>query len=304
LGHALQGSEGLTSISSMTGYGRGQSSGQGKVYLVEARSVNGRYLDVVCRVPRELSALEDRIRSRVQERVSRGRVEVSLSVEYVAGSSRNFIIDDELATQAFEAMQRLCARLGLSEAPRLRDLLAVPDVCRLEESTSDMESVWQVAQVALDAALGSMLEMRRREGERLRDDLLHRIVETEQLISEISQRSPCVLEIYRQRIADRVRTLSEGVELDQSRLEAEIALFADKACIDEELVRLSSHMRALRETLESGGVAGRKLDFILQECNREANTIGSKACDYEIERLVIETKSQLEKLREQVQNIE
>lgn len=294
----------LSAISSMTGYGRGQSSGQNRVYIVEARSVNGRYLDVVCRVPRELTALEDLIRARVNDRMHRGRVEITLSVEYPTGSSRNFILDEEIAFQAFKAMERLSKRLGLDETPRLENVLAIPDVCRFEEPTDSVECAWLAVQAALDSALDGLVEMRRHEGERLRTDLLHRIVETEQLISEIQLRSPRVLDEYRQRIAERARALSDSIELDHSRLEAEVALFADRASIDEELVRLSSHIEALRETLQSGGVAGRKLDFILQECNREANTIGSKASDYDIGRLVIEIKSQLEKLREQVQNIE
>jgi len=294
----------LSTIHSMTGYGCGESSDSHRVYLVEARGVNGRYLDVICRVPRELAALEELIRARVKERLHRGRIEVALSVEYAAGSSRNFILDEELATQAFRAMKRLSERLGLIEAPRLCDILAVPGVCGLDERTDDIESVWQVARVAVDGALDGLLAMRKAEGGRLRADLLHRIVETEQLISEIELRSPCVIDEYRHKIRERVRTLTEGIELDQSRLEAEVALLAERACIDEEVVRLRSHMKALTETLESGGVAGRKLDFILQECNREANTIASKAGDYEIGRLVIEVKTQLERLREQVQNIE
>jgi uncharacterized protein (TIGR00255 family) len=190
------------------------------------------------------------------------------------------------------------------EAPRLCDVLAVPGVYGLDERTGDIESVWQVARVAVDGALDGLLEMRRTEGGRLRAGLLHRIVETEQLISEIELRSPCIVDEYRHRIRERVRAYMEGIELDEGRLEAEVTLLAERACIDEELVRLRSHMKALTETLQSGGVAGRKLDFILQECNREANTIGSKAGDYEIGRLVIEVKTQLERLREQVQNIE
>jgi|CZCB01.1.fsa_nt_gi uncharacterized protein (TIGR00255 family) len=304
MGQARQGSVSLSAIYSMTGYGRGQASRQDRVYAVEARSVNGRYLDIVCRVPRELAALEDLIRARVSDRIHRGRVEVTLSVEYPTGSSRNFILDEEVALQAFEAMKRLSRRLGIDETPSLRDLLTIPDVFRLEEPADSAESAWPAVQVALDSALDELLEMRRLEGDRLRADLLHRIVETEQLISEIQLRSPQVLDDYRQRVAERAQALSEGVKLDQGRLEAEVALFADRASIDEELVRLSSHIEALRGTLQSGGVAGRKLDFILQECNREANTIGSKASDYDIGRLVIEIKSQLEKLREQVQNIE
>jgi len=287
----------------MTGYGRGQVSAKDRIYTVEVRSVNGRYLDVLCRVPRELSALEDLIRSRISAKIHRGRIEVTLSVEYPAGSGRNFILDEELALQAFEAMKRLSKRLGLNEEPRLQDVLAIPDVCRLEEP-ADIESVWPFVQEALDSAIDDLIEMRRLEGERLKTDLLHRIVETEQLISEIRSRSSRVFDEYRQRIRERLRLLTDGVELDQGRLEAEVALLAERVSIDEELVRLSSHIEALRTTLLSGGVVGRKLDFILQECNREANTIGSKASDYEIGRLVIEVKSQLEKLREQVQNIE
>jgi len=287
----------------MTGYGRGQVSAKDRIYTVEVRSVNGRYLDVLCRVPRELSALEDLIRSRISAKIHRGRIEVTLSVEYPAGSGRNFILDEELALQAFEAMKRLSKRLGLNEEPRLQDVLAIPDVCRLEVP-ADIESVWPFVQEALDSAIDDLIEMRRLEGERLKTDLLHRIVETEQLISEIRSRSSRVFDEYRQRIRERLRLLTDGVELDQGRLEAEVALLAERVSIDEELVRLSSHIEALRTTLLSGGVVGRKLDFILQECNREANTIGSKASDYEIGRLVIEVKSQLEKLREQVQNIE
>lgn len=287
----------------MTGYGRGQVSAKDRIYTVEVRSVNGRYLDVLCRVPRELSALEDLIRSRISAKIHRGRIEVTLSVECPAGSGRNFILDEELALQAFEAMKRLSKRLGLNEEPRLQDVLAIPDVCRLEEP-ADIESVWPFVQEALDSAIDDLIEMRRLEGERLKTDLLHRIVETEQLISEIRSRSSRVFDEYRQRIRERLRLLTDGVELDQGRLEAEVALLAERVSIDEELVRLSSHIEALRTTLLSGGVVGRKLDFILQECNREANTIGSKASDYEIGRLVIEVKSQLEKLREQVQNIE
>lgn len=291
-------------VRSMTGYGRGEvSNGQRKV-TVEVRSVNHRFSEVVIRMPKELSPLEERIRNLVQAKVSRGRIDVLITREDSRSRRRKVEVDKDLAVSYYEGLKELQQTLGLKAQTRLELIARLPDVFLLTEVPEDLEEFWRGLSVAVDRALDEMLAMRGREGERLRADLLERLRGIEDHTAAIEARAPQVVEEYRRRLADRVKEVLPGVTVDEGRLATEVVLFAERSSITEEIVRLRSHLAQMREGLGSSEAVGRRLDFLLQEMNREINTIGSKSADGDIAKAVIDVKSELEKIREQVQNIE
>ncbi|MHB8927012.1 MAG: YicC/YloC family endoribonuclease [Bacillota bacterium] len=291
-------------IRSMTGYGRGQLSNGQRKAMVEVRSVNHRFSEVVIRMPKELSPLEERIRNLVQARVSRGRVDVLVSRDDFRGKRRKVEVDRDLAASYFEGLKELQQTLGLRAQARLELIARLPDVFTLAEVPEDLEELWHGLAGAVERALDEMLAMREREGGRLGDDLLERLKVIEASTAAIEARAPQVVEEYRRRLTDRVKEILPGVAVDEGRLTTEIVLFAERSNVTEELVRLRSHLAQMREGLGQSEAVGRRLDFLLQEMNREINTIGSKAADGEIAKVVIDVKSELEKIREQVQNIE
>jgi len=291
-------------IRSMTGYGRGEVSDGFRRVVVEARSVNHRFSEVVIRMPKELSPLEERIRNQVQAKVSRGRVDVLITREDARGGRRKVEVDSDLAVSYYEGLKKLQQILGLRSPARLELVARLPDVFILTEVPEDLEEVWRDLSPAVERALEDLLAMREREGQRLRDDLLERLRVIEAQTSAIEARAPQVVEEYRRRLSERVREILPGVAVDEGRLATEVVLFAERSNVTEELVRLNSHLAQMRESLGQSEAVGRRLDFLLQEMNREINTIGSKAGDGEIARAVIDVKSELEKIREQVQNIE
>ena len=290
-------------MKSMTGYGRCQLEEDGREMTVEVKSVNHRFLDVSCRLPRHLSFLDDAVRKGVAARVSRGHVDVFVSYVNHRTDAREIRVDTVLATAYQGAVRELALALGKEESLPLADYVRLPDVLTVEERDEDQAVVRSLFERALDGALLELSAMREREGEAMRTDILEKTANIESIRDGIALRAPLVVEEYRAKLHQRITSLLEG-ELDETRFATEVALFADRAAIDEELVRLVSHISQIRATVELAEPVGRKLDFLVQELNREVNTIGSKASDASIAQAVVQAKGEIEKLREQVQNVE
>jgi uncharacterized protein (TIGR00255 family) len=287
----------------MTGYGRRQLQEEGREITVEVKTVNHRFLDIGFRMPRNLNFLEEPIRARLNQKLQRGHADVFINYRNNREDAREVFVDEPLLGAYKAALEQMA---GLADAPDDRALskyAALPDVLRVTEREEDQEAVTSLAQKALDLALCDVLAMREKEGAVLRDDLEAHLSQVEQLGRLIAQRAPQVALAYRERLEARLRELPIS-PVEPQRLAQEVALFADRCAIDEELARLASHIQQTRECLAGDREAGRKLDFLVQELNREVNTIGSKAADAQITNWVVAMKCEIEKLREQVQNIE
>ena len=291
-------------IRSMTGFGRGESQDGGKEFLVEMKTVNHRYCDVFIKLPRILSSLEDRVREAVSKAVSRGKIDVYISYEDHGEDSKSIIIDEALASAYIKGLEALRDKYGLADDISVSLVSRFPDIMRVEKTEEDQEKIWLVLKIAMENALHSLIAMREIEGEELTNNLKERTDYMESVIKEINVRAPEVVKEYKQRLESRIKELLEQQTIDESRLAMEVAIFADRCSIDEELVRLGSHINQVRAALDNNQPVGRKLDFLIQEMNREINTIGSKANDLVITQNVVELKSELEKMREQIQNIE
>lgn len=291
-------------IKSMTGYGRGEWQADDKRIEAEIRSFNHRYLDVSIRLPRKLNPLEGQVRNLLKQRVSRGRLEVSVQLEDTSAGEQKLELDLSLAKDIHSALGILQKTLNLPGEIRLETLANFRDLFVRKEKEVDLEKEWASLQISLENALTSLDQMRQNEGLNLRNDFLDRLKTVEDLVQKIADQSPFSLKAARDRLAERVAELSGGLEVDPSRLAQEVAFLAERSDITEELVRLKSHLNQFREMLDRPEPMGRKMEFLLQEFNREANTIGSKANDAGISHLTVEIKSELEKMREQVQNVE
>lgn len=289
---------------SMTGFGRSNVLLDGREITLELKSVNHRFLDLSFRMPRHISFLEDEIRRRLTERLTRGHVDVFLTYRNTRSDARTVILDPALLCAYLDAAKKCSDEFGLRNDLTVTGALRLPDVLDVAEAEEDRDAVTSLMLEALDKAIDELIEMRRVEGERLCKDLLSRLDTVLSLRADIEKRAPLVVEDYRNKLNERIAAILSSAEIDTARLATEVALFADKANIDEELVRLQSHVAAAKELLCNGSAVGRKMDFIVQEMNREFNTIGSKANDKEITSLVIEGKAEIEKIREQVQNLE
>ncbi len=290
-------------IRSMTGYGRGSSLKDGFAFTAELRSVNHRYADFSIRLPRELYFLEDRIRRMLQESIKRGRVEVSINLDEIPAGLRQVKINYELAEDYYQSLQQVCSHLQLSDKIKLKHLLQMPELFKTGGTSLEEEQVWPAISESLQEALEQLLEQRRIEGENLGSDLLKRCSRLEGLVDDATSRAEGAKETCRQRTEHKFRELLAG-EFEENRLIMECALLVERMGVDEELVRLRSHIAAFQSNLTGKEPAGRKLDFIAQEMFREVNTIGSKAGDYQLTSVVVELKAELEKIREQLQNLE
>lgn len=290
-------------MKSMTGYGRCKIEEDGREMTVEVKSVNHRFLDVSCRLARHLSFLDESVRAGVSARLARGHVDVFVSYANQREDAKEVRVDTALALAYRRAYAQLGEALGMDAGVPLSEYARMPDVLTVQEREEDQDAVSALFERALDGALAGLLAMREREGENLRRDIHEKADNLEALRAQIAQRAPLVVAEYREKLRQRIAALTEG-EIDEARLVTEVAIFADRAAIDEELVRLLSHIGQLRAAAEETESVGRKLDFLTQELGREVNTIGSKASDAEIARLVVAAKGEIEKLREQVQNVE
>lgn len=288
----------------MTGYGKGSATGDGREMTVELKSVNHRYLDVGMRLPRHLSFLEDPIRSALTARLSRGHVDVFVNYRNLRSDARSVEIDVPLLTAFIAAAKQANETLALRDDLSLTAALRLPDVSNVREADEDTDAVLALLNAAINGAIDNMLVMREQEGNRLGVYLGNCTDTVESLTEQIAKRAPVVVSEYRVKLDERIQTLLGNVEVDRARLATEVAIFADKASIDEEISRLHSHIAQMRSLLLDTEPAGRKLDFVVQEMNREFNTIGSKANDGELTKLVLNGKAEIEKIREQVQNIE
>lgn len=291
-------------IRSMTGYGRGESETEGKSFNVEIRSVNHRFCEVVVRLPKYYVALEDRIRKQIQERAARGRLDVFVTVENHGQGTKSIRVDKDLAIAYYSALEELRETIGIEGKPAVIEIARLPEVISLEEVQDDLEQLWPVLSQAVEQAVSQLVEMRTTEGRRLSDDLHKRLARLEEYTESIAARAPSLVAEYRDKLQVRLKELAPDVEIEESRIAAELAVFADRCSITEELVRLRSHFQEMRNTMGTDESVGRKLDFLVQELNREFNTIGSKSNDLNISSVVIKAKSEVEKIREQVQNIE
>ncbi len=291
-------------VCSMTGFGRASLLRDGRELTVELKSVNHRYLDLGFRMPRHISFLEDEIRHTLSSRLTRGHVDVFLTYRNTREDSKTASLDEALLAAYIEAAKSCAEKFGLTDDLTVTSALRLPDVIDVANAEEDSEAVTKLLAEVLDAACAELIGMRLLEGQRLCTDLTARLDTVLRIRGEIASRAPLVVEDYRQKLNERISSLLIPAEIDAARLATEVALFADRANIDEELVRLQSHVDAARELLSKDEPVGRKLDFIVQEMNREFNTIGSKANDKQITALVIEGKAEIEKIREQVQNLE
>lgn len=294
-------------IRSMTGFGRGEYSDGKRNVICEIRTVNHRYADISVKMPKRYSFAEEKIKALIKERVRRGKVEVSIIVENLTEGDITIRLNSPVAQQYIENLKELKESYGLTGEIDLKLVSSMPDVLKAIPDVEDEEEVTAVICESVKAAVSRLDEMRTTEGAKLAEDLLMRGELIREIVKKIEKRAPLVAEEYREKLEARIRELVEDkVDIPADRILVEAAVFADKANITEELVRLDSHMIQLKAFLtESGeGTVGKKLDFLVQEMNREANTIGSKANDLEITSLMLETKSEIEKIREQVQNIE
>jgi uncharacterized protein (TIGR00255 family) len=291
-------------LKSMTGFGRGEYQEEGKEFLVEIKTVNHRYSDVFVKIPRHISFLEDRVREMVSKSISRGKVDVYVSFEDYSDDSKNVVFDEPLAKTYIKALETLRDEYGLQDDITVSLVAKFPDILRVEKNEEDGEKLWLLLKVAVEKAVESLISMRTIEGQGLKNNLLERANYIEGVLKEITERAPNVVKEYKTKLENRLKELLEQQTVDETRLATEVAIFADRASIDEEIVRLGSHIGQLREALNMEQPVGRKLDFLIQEMNRETNTIGSKANDLIITRHVVDIKSELEKVREQIQNIE
>ncbi len=291
-------------IKSMTGFGRCEvQEGQRKI-TVEMKSVNHRYLDVAMKMPKKLNFFEAAIRSELKNFIQRGKVDLFINYEDYTQTNVCVKYNRELAEEYLKYLNQMAEEFSLDNDVRVSALSRYPEVLTMEEQTVDEEKLWKLLEQAIKGAAQGFVETRIKEGENLKNDLLEKLNEMLGHVDFITERSPQIIAEYRQKLRDKVKDLLEDSKVDENRLLTEVTIFADRVCVDEELVRLRSRIEATKEALIQGGSIGRKLDFIAQEMNREANTILSKSSDLEISNRGIELKTEIEKVREQIQNIE
>lgn len=289
---------------SMTGFGRGEAVGRGRAFTVEVQSVNHRFLEVRCRIPKRLSGLEPRIQQAIQHRFARGHFEVSVQEKDLDGRRRTLKVDLPLAQQYVEVLRSIQEALRLPGEVSLELLATQRDLVTVEESAESLEETWGELEPALTRALEALEEMRRREGEALAASLANHLDEIQATLEGILQRAPDLTRAYRDRLRERVAELLNGRLPDPARLEQEVALLAERSDVTEECDRLQSHLVQFRRALTQVGPQGRRLDFLLQEMHREVNTTGSKAADAALAHEVVALKTAIERVREQVQNLE
>ncbi|MCJ7856811.1 YicC family protein [Lachnospiraceae bacterium NSJ-143] len=291
-------------IKSMTGFGKGENEADGRRFTVEIKSVNHRYNDINIKLPRFMNSLEDRIRKHLSQKISRGKTDVYINFETFSQQDVSVRLNEELAKVIVEKINHLRDTYSLKSENTLDLVARFPDVLTIENVEENEEIMYNILLPALDSALKQFVDMREREGAALKADILKKCAKLKEITGNISERSAVVPEEYRQKLRSRIDELLGEVPVDEQRLSQEVLVFADRCCIDEEITRLYSHISQLEDILESDGAVGRKLDFLVQELNREANTSASKSGDIAITQSAIELKSEIEKIREQIQNIE
>lgn len=291
-------------LKSMTGFGRAEVSNDQYRLSVEVKSVNSRFLDLSIKMPKKFNALEANIRNTVKEYISRGKVDLFITYESFSEKGKALRLDLPLAKEYLESMRTLVAALGVEDNVKVTNLAALPDVLVLSEESEDDDALWESLKPSLISALERFAETRVMEGENLQKDLLGKLSEMEAIVNRIDARSPEITAAYEARLRAKVSELLEGSGIDEARIVQEVTIYSDKICTDEERVRLHSHIKNMRTKLQNGGLVGRELDFVAQEMNREANTTLSKANDLIVSEDAIGLKTLIEKIREQIQNLE
>ncbi len=291
-------------IRSMTGYGRGQDTVDGLSIVVELKSVNHRYYEYSSRLPRGYGFLDDKLKGYLQQRISRGKVDVFVQIHTLEAVGSEVVVDHGLAESYLTALRELSERYGVREDVSATALSRYPDVLTVRQAALDEDAVWAAVSQVADVALERFVAMREVEGARMREDVLSRAATIRQAVAVVEEKSPETVRAHMEKVETRIRELLDGVPIDEARLLNEAAVFADKVAVAEETVRLNSHLDQLEQLLNSNEPVGRKLDFLVQEINRETNTIGSKCSDLNLTRIVVDIKAEIEKIREQIQNIE
>ncbi len=291
-------------LRSMTGYGRNEAIIGPKKITVEIKSVNHRFSDYNIKVPRAYGFLEDKVRVKASEAIARGKVDVYVSIESIGESDKIVTVNKELAENYITALRELCKEFNIADDISASTVAQFSDIFRSEQKRDDEEELYKAVEQVMIPALEAFLAMREREGSRIEEDLRARIEYMKDLSAKVDELSPKTVEEYKKKLYNKIYELIGENDIDDNRVLTEVAIFADKVAVNEETVRLGSHFKEFDEIMSSGEPAGRRLDFLIQEINREINTIGSKASDADIAKLVVTLKGEVEKLREQVQNIE
>lgn len=288
----------------MTGFGREHKVIDGREYLVEIRSVNSRYYEFTAKLPRQYMYLEEKLKTLLKERISRGKVEVSLSVYNIKGKETAVTVNDLVVENYVTAMREAGEKFGLKDDLSLDSIFKMTDAFNVVRTDVDEEEIWLAVKETAEGALDKFVKMRETEGEKMKADILEKLSNIEAMIEKVCEYSPETVKAYRERLMAKMTEILENKQIDEQRILLEAGIFAEKIAVDEETVRLKSHFEQFRKMLDTEELVGRKLDFLVQELNRETNTIGSKAQDLRITRIVVDVKSEIEKIREQIQNIE
>ena len=291
-------------IKSMTGFGRSEIATEERKIIVEMKAVNHRYCDINIRMPKKLGFFEASIRNEMKKYISRGKIDVFITYEDYTENNVCVRYNEEIAGEYFKHIMAMSETFGLEKGLSAAGLSRYPEVFTLEEQAMDEKELWKFLEQAICEACEKFVETRTQEGESLKADLISKLDHMVEMVAKVEERYPDMVADYRQKLNDKVHELLENATIDESRIATEVTIYADKICVDEETVRLRSHIEHTKQTLEEGGSIGRKLDFIAQEMNREANTILSKANDLEISNIAIDLKTEIERVREQIQNIE
>ncbi|WP_343249913.1 YicC/YloC family endoribonuclease [Diplocloster hominis] len=291
-------------VKSMTGFGRSEAQDENRKFLVEMKAVNHRYLDINIRMPKKLAFFETAIRSLLKNYIQRGKVDVFISYEDFTENKLALRYNSDIAAEYLQYMKKMAQDFELEDSIQVSTLARLPEVFTLEDQAPDEKELWALLEQALKGAAEQFVETRLVEGEHLKNDLLAKLDGMSVLVDEIERRSPEIIREYREKLEEKVKELLADTQIEESRIATEVVIYADKICVDEEMVRLRSHIAGTKAALSAGDGVGRKLDFIAQELNREANTILSKANDMEISNVAIDLKTEIEKVREQIQNIE
>lgn len=291
-------------IRSMTGYGKGENEKDGRKFTVEIKSVNHRYNDISIKLPRFMISMEDKIKKNISKKIFRGKTDVFINFETEAQDDVQVKLNEPLARSYVEKLNELKEMFGL-ETPNALDLVAkFPDILSTEKAEEEGDVIWEALEPALNEAVENFIHMRETEGETLKKDILLKNQKIKEITDKIKERAPFVVDEYKEKLNARLAELMDKNVIDEQRIAAEITIYSDRCCIDEELTRMYSHIKQLESILESDGSIGRKLDFLVQEMNREANTTASKSSDITITNAAIELKTEIEKIREQIQNLE
>lgn len=291
-------------LKSMTGFGRFEASKDDRKVVVEMKSVNHRYLELGVKIPKKLIFLENNIRNWLKDYVERGKVDIFITYENNGEGNASIKYNSALAKEYLDCYQQISEEFNIDNDVRTSYIMRSPDVVSIESGQDDEEAITSLVYEAVCGAAKNLVEARTTEGESLKTDLLSKLDKMSEYVDFISEKSPVIVEEYKEKLLSKIKEHFDETQIDESRIAQEVVIFADKICVDEEIVRLISHINTMKETLNAGGTIGRRLDFIAQEMNREANTTLSKTTDAEISNIAIELKTDIEKVREQIQNIE